>query len=525
MIVIQKLVGDPLNWVNKRNMEAKNGLKNGLKHQQNREEGEFETTPLYVNLAGYLSHVFMVVVGYFRESIFGKGPLDGRPFGEQGRDDYVPLLPHFESFYTRCVFRRLSDTFFRPFSSTPGAKITLIHRESDDFFWTFRRDESKLKECINLASYNYLGFAENTGQCTESAVQAIRDLGLSPGSPTQEMGRLRIHQELEKTVAEFLGVEDAITFGMGFATNALNLPAIAAKGTLVISDEKNHASLILGLRLSGAMVMVFKHNNVENLEKIIRKAIIHGHPKTRRPWKKVLIVVEGVYSMEGSIVRLPEIVAIKKKYGAYLYLDEAHSVGAMGPHGRGVVDYFGLDPSDIDVLMGTFTKSFGSAGGYIAGSHQLINHLRAESHASKYATSMSPPVAAQIIASMNAIMHGAAADRVPRLARNTKYFRRKLQQMGCIVYGHDDSPVVPLMIFFPSKIRAIINGLYDRGIAVVGVGFPATKMLEERVRFCISASHDKEMLDQALEGIDQMATLLNLRYSRRKHHYAAEVVY
>ena len=163
---------------------------------------------------------------------------------------------------------------------------------------------------------------------------------------------------------------------MGFATNALNLPMLLNKHTLVLSDEKNHASIILGLRLSKATVMVFKHNSVENLEKILRKAIIHGHPKTRRPWKKIVVVVEGVYSMEGSIVRLPEILQLKQKYPFYIYLDEAHSVGAMGPNGRGVTDYFGIDPKEIDILMGTFTKSFGSAGGYIAGSKRLISYLR-----------------------------------------------------------------------------------------------------------------------------------------------------
>jgi serine palmitoyltransferase len=228
------------------------------------------------------------------------------------------------------------------------------------------------KKCINLGSYNYLGFAETKGPCIDSAIESTRKLGLSACSTIQEMGTLSIHRELEATVAEFLGVEAAFVVGMGFATNSLNLPRLITKGCLVISDEFNHASLILGLRLSGASTKVFKHNNMENLESILRHAIIHGDVRTRRPWKKIFIVVEGIYSMEGTIVPLPEIVALKKKYGAYLYLDEAHSVGAMGPRGRGVVDYYGLNPSDVDILMGTFTKSFGSAGGYIAGSKKLV---------------------------------------------------------------------------------------------------------------------------------------------------------
>lgn len=166
--------------------------------------------------------------------------------------------------------------------------------------------------------------------------------------------------------------------------------------------------------------------------------------------------MEGVYSMEGTIVRLPEIIALKKKYKAYLYLDEAHSIGAMGKRGRGVVDYFNCNPRDIDILMGTFTKSFGSAGGYIAGSKQLISFLRAHSYAAKYACAMSPPVAAQIVAVLKILMGRDGTNegqkRIQTLARNTRYFRRRLQQIGVITYGNEDSPVVPILVYLYSKI-------------------------------------------------------------------------
>ena len=442
-----------------------------------------------------------------------------------GNKDYAPLFANFESFYTRNMFRRQKDIFAKPITSVPGARVTVINHYSDDYGWTLKRKDHDKTNCVNLASYNYLGFAENKGPCTEAAIKTLERNGLTNCSSRHELGTQAVHQELESTVAKFLGVEDSITVGMGFATNSMNIPRLMGKGTLVLSDEKNHASLILGLRLSGATVKVFSHNNVESLEKILRRAIIHGQTKTRRPWKKIFIVVEGVYSMEGSIVRLPEIVAIKKKYGAYLYLDEAHSVGAMGPNGRGVVDYFELNPRDIDIMMGTFTKSFGSAGGYIAGSKALVNYLRANSQAACYPNSMSPAVARQIIASMNAIMdkkRGDGMERIKTLARNSKYFRKRLQQMGCIVYGHDDSPVVPLMIFVPAKLLAIVNGLLHREVATVGVGFPATKIAEERVRFCISAGHTKEMLDHALHAIEEIADLTNIKYSSSK---IKEVVY
>ena len=181
-----------------------------------------------------------------------------------------------------------------------------------------------------------------------------------------------------------------------------------------------------------------------------------GHPITRRPWKKILIIVEGVYSMEGSIVRLPEVIAIKKKYKAYLYLDEAHSIGAVGPNGRGVVDFWGCDPNDIDILMGTFTKSFGSAGGYLAGSKKLIDYVKMNSHSNCYATSMSPPVCLQVKRTLEIIMGRDGSvegkKRINQLMENTRYFREKLVKMGFIVYGNHASPVVPLMLFSPSRI-------------------------------------------------------------------------
>uniref|UniRef100_A0A0K2T0M8 serine C-palmitoyltransferase n=1 Tax=Lepeophtheirus salmonis TaxID=72036 RepID=A0A0K2T0M8_LEPSM len=475
--------------------------------------GHHDKCPLYVALCSYLSYCIIFLVGIIRESIFGI-PSKTR---ETNREGYSPLYASFESFYTRNVFRRLKDSFSHPIASVPGATVKIIGRSSNDHFWSFKMVKSQVKTCINLGSYNYLGFAENNGSTTEATIQEIKDRGLTTCSPRMEYGTSAVHVELERTVSDFIGSEDAITFGMGFATNCLNIPAIVGKKCLVLSDEFNHASIILGLRLSGATVMVFKHNNVDNLDKIIRQAIIRGHPRTRRPWKKILIMVEGVYSMEGSIVRLPEIVAIKKKYGAYLYLDEAHSVGAMGRRGRGIVDYFDLNPKDIDILMGTFTKSFGAAGGYIAGSKTLISYLRTQTQAGCYASSISPPIARQVIASMNAVMYSIdGLKRIHRLLNNSRYFRENLKKLGFIVYGHIDSPVVPLLLFMPSKIQGFVNEMMHFNIATVGVGFPATPITEERVRFCMSAGHSKEMLDEVLSVIDRVGDQLRLKYSSRK---------
>ncbi|KAL2303838.1 hypothetical protein Nmel_009117 [Mimus melanotis] len=318
--------------------------------------------------------------------------------------DFVPLYQDFENFYNRNLYMRIRDSWNRPICSVPGAKVDMMERVSHDYNWTFTYTGRVIKGIINMGSYNYLGFAQKTGACQEAAAKVLSQYGAGVCSTRQEMGNLDKHEELEKLVARFLGVESAMAYGMGFATNSMNIPALVGKGCLILSDELNHASLVLGARLSGATIRIFKHNNMQSLEKLLKDAIVHGQPRTRRPWKKILILVEGIYSMEGSIVRLPEVIALKKKYKSYLYLDEAHSIGALGPSGRGVVEYFGLNPEDVDVMMGTFTKSFGAAGGYIGGKKELIDYLRTYSHSAAYATSMSPPVVEQIITSVKCIM-------------------------------------------------------------------------------------------------------------------------
>ena len=252
-----------------------------------------------------------------------------------------------------------------------------------------------------------------------------------------------------------------------------------------------------------------------DLEQKLREAIVKGQPRTHRVWHKIIIIVEGIYSMEGTIVNLPEVLRLKKKYKAYVYLDEAHSIGAMGKEGRGISDYFGCDPKEVDMMMGTFTKSFGAAGGYIAGSKDLVNHIRTHSHSAVYATTMAAPVAQQIISVIHSIQSEDGKRRIKTLARNTRYFRRRLQQLGFIIYGDDDSPVVPLMIYFPGKISEFTNAAKKLGVATVGAGFPATPLVEARVRFCISASHTKEMLDKALEVTDVLGEKCALKYSKK----------
>ncbi|KAF2894305.1 hypothetical protein ILUMI_11867 [Ignelater luminosus] len=497
------------------NRTSDNTLRKDAKKERVFKES-FEQPSILTALLTHLGFYILMFLGYLSQAFFPPKIAQ-----EKNRDGYPPLYDRFASFYSRYVYRRVRDCWNYPICSVPGAEVILKERVTKDNGWTFEFTGNKRK-CLNLGSYNYLGFAEPSGPCAEFAIEALHKYGVSTGATRQQYGTCELHVELEKLTAEFLGVEDAITFGMGFATNALNIPTLLSPGCLVISDEKNHASLILGIRLSGATVKVFHHNDVKHLEKLLRDQIYYGQPNQPKgeykPWKKILIVVEGVYSMEGTIVRLPEIIALKKKYKAYLYLDEAHSIGAIGKNGRGVIDYFNCDPKDVDILMGTFTKSFGSAGGYIAGSKQLITYLRQQSYASKYACAMSPPVAAQIIAVLKILMGKDGTDtgrkRIETLARNTRYFRRRLAQIGVITYGNEDSPVVPILAYLYSKIAAMVRTLIELNIATVGVGYPATPLMEGRIRICLSAAHTKEQLDYALETISKVADEIGLKFSR-----------
>jgi serine palmitoyltransferase len=430
----------------------------------------------------------------------------------------APINSGFDTFYHRRLYMRIRDCFNRPVTNVPGRTIDLLERESHDYNKTFSLKGS-LQKALNLSSYNYLGFAQSEGTCADAVEVMTRRYGVSTASPRQEAGTSDLLLETEALVARFLGQEACMIVSMGFATNSTTIPALVGRGCLVISDELNHSSLVFGVRLSGANIKVFKHNDAANLEQVLREAISQGQPRTHRPWKKILVVVEGLYSMEGNLCALPAILALKAKFKFYLYLDEAHSVGAMGPNGRGICDYYGVDPKQVDVCMGTFTKSFGAAGGYIAGSKALIDHLRSTCHASVYAESMAPPIAVQIQASMKIIMGeldaGEGRRRLSLLARNTRFFGDSLRAMGFIVYGQD-SPVVPLLLFHPAKIPAFSRELLARGVAVVVVGYPATPIITSRVRFCLSAAHTMEDLKYALKQISEVGDLLMLKVSQNK---------
>lgn len=474
-----------------------------------------DAVPWHIAYLTYLTYLTVIIFGrvhnFINSWFFPKAAFKR----EKG---FVPLLWAKEYFYTRYLFGRIRDCWDRPIAGTPGAMIDVIERKMQ--VGPGAEDTAKITDgrtqAVNLGSYNYLGFAQKSGKCIEDTIHAVKKYGVGPASVRMEVGTMDLHRTVEQRIAEFVGKEDAIIYGMGYATNSTSIPAIVGKGGLIISDTLNHASIVVGCRSAGAKIKTFKHNDPADLERVLRQSIAEGQPRTHRDWKKILIVVEGIYSMEGEICRLPEIVAIKKKYKAYLYVDEAHSIGALGERGRGVCDHWGVDPNEVDVLMGTFTKSFGSVGGYIAGSKELIAFLRQTAYANAYESSMAPGCAQMILSALDVITGRDGTDdgqrRIAQLRENAIFFRSRLKEMGLRVIGDDDSPVIPLMLYHPCKLAPFSRDCLAENIAVVVVSFPATGLFGPRTRFCVSAAHTREMLEKVLECIDGIAAKLMLKY-------------
>ena len=499
-------------------LESKNYLYKQQLTQPVKDRTE-EITPYWILLETHYLYFVLLLIGHIRDyidSIFNKQYR--RVLKE--RNGYAPILTDFDSFYTRRFKQRLQDLFSMPTTGVPGREINIYRRQfKPNTFFEIEDPEvyfqRKPIQCINLSSYNYLGFAQSVGTCADNAEQVTRQYGITSPGTRFAGGTRQLHVETEEEIASFVGKEAAMIFTMGYGTNSVLFRNLVDKRCLVLSDQLNHASLRTGVRLSGAVIKVFKHNDMAELESLIREQIAQGHPRNRRPWSKILVVFEGLYSMEGTMCNLPCMVELRKKYGVYLFMDEAHSIGAMGPSGRGICDYYGVDPSNVDILMGTFTKSFGAVGGYVAGSQDLINHLRMGNVCNVYGESASPAVLTQIQTSLkilrNELNIGEGALRLQRLAFNSRYLRVGLRRMGFVVSGHIDSPGIPVFLYHPTKLPLTSRWMMQQRIAIVIVGYPATDLATARIRFCMSSALTKTDLDYVLDRMDIMGDLFRLK--------------
>jgi serine palmitoyltransferase len=432
----------------------------------------------FAALTTYLGFATLILFGHLRDFL---AKLTGRSrYFKAARappPGYAPLLQDWENFYTRRLYHRIQDCWNRPIEGPPlSGKLPVVMRETTDgnFSLSLARRagdadagagagaapssaststssssaspaaSSSVRTCINLSSYNYLGFADDWKEtCRTDVLGALERFPVSVCASFAEGGYLSLHRELERSVADFVGKEDAVIFNMGWATNGLGIPSIVGKGCLIISDSLNHNSIVAGARSSGAEVRVFRHNDLDGLEALIKKSILDGQPHRNRQWRKILVAIEGIYSMEGESVDLQGVVRIAKRHKCYVYLDEAHSIGAMGARGRGICEHAGVDPALVDVLMGTFTKSFGAMGGYIAGSREFVAHVRRKTAGFLLDNAMSPVVCQQILTAFRIMKGedgtGTGLGKITRLRENSDYFRRSLIAMGLDVFGCEDT--------------------------------------------------------------------------------------
>ena len=346
------------------------------------------------------------------------------------------------------------------------------------------------KKVLMFGSNAYLGLT-NHPKVKEAAIEAIKKYGTGCAGSRFLNGTLDIHIQLEKRLAEFVGKEDAIVYSTGFQVNLGVVSCLTGREDYILWDELDHASIIEGHRLSFSTKLKYKHNDMESLEKQLQKC---------DPDKVKLIVTDGGFSMEGDVAKLPEICALAKKYNANVMVDEAHGLGVFGKQGRGTCDHFGVT-NDVDLIMGTFSKSLASIGGFIAADESIINYLRHHSRSYIFSASNTPAATAAANAALDIMIN--EPERIEHLWKLTNYALDGFRQMGCEI-GHTSTPIIPLFIRDNDLTFTIVKELFEAGIFVNPVVSPAVASEDTLIRFSLMATHTKEQLDYALEQIHRV---------------------
>lgn len=339
------------------------------------------------------------------------------------------------------------------------------------------------KKVLNLSSNNYLGLA-NHPTLKDAAIEAIKVWGVGPGAVRTIAGSMRLHTELETELALFKKVEAVIVLQSGFTANQAAIQPLMTEQDAILSDELNHASIIDGVRLTKAMKFVWKHKDMEDLREQLRKAQLEGA-------RRKLVITDGVFSMDGDIAPLPEIVTIAKEYNAIVMVDDAHGEGVLGSYGRGIVDHFHLH-GEVDIEVGTLSKAFGVVGGFIAGKKPLIDYLKQKGRPFLFSSSLSPADTAASIASVKLLSR--SDELVKKLWENAEYFQKKMQGLGFDT-GKTQTPITPVMLYEAPLASQFSRTLFERGVFAQSLGFPTVPKGKARIRVMISAAHSKEDLD------------------------------
>ncbi|HHK41804.1 MAG TPA: aminotransferase class I/II-fold pyridoxal phosphate-dependent enzyme, partial [Planctomycetaceae bacterium] len=348
------------------------------------------------------------------------------------------------------------------------------------------------RSMISFASYNYLGMSGDP-TVNRAAQEAIERYGTSVSASRLVSGEKPVHGELERELAAFIGTEAAITFVGGHSTNETTIGHLFGPGDLIVHDSLAHNSIIQGAMLSGARRRPFTHNDWQELDELLTEV--------RHEYRRVLVVVEGVYSMDGDYPNLPEFIEVKRRHKALLMVDEAHSIGTMGPHGRGISEHFEADPRDVDIWMGTLSKSFGSCGGYIAVSRELIEYLKYTAPGFVYSVGMPPSAAAAALAALRLLQE--EPERVARLQENARQFLQWAREAGLNTGLSRDTPVIPVITGSSVKALQLSRQLFEQGINVQPILYPAVEEEAARLRFFLTATHTPEQIRETIDALER----------------------
>ncbi|HZB97153.1 MAG TPA: glycine C-acetyltransferase [Candidatus Sulfotelmatobacter sp.] len=377
-----------------------------------------------------------------------------------------------------------SEGLFRPLrvlESAQAAEVTIAGRR-----------------LVNLSSNNYLGLNTHP-RLIETALAAVSRWGVGTGAVRTIAGTQSLHEELEQRLADFKRTEAALSFQSGYTVNVGVLGSMLEAGDCVVSDRLNHASIIDGIRLTKADRILYEHTDVDDVERVLSEARSKGY-------RRVLLVTDGVFSMDGDIAPLPQLVERAEHYGAAVMVDDAHATGVLGSHGRGTVDHFGLH-GRVALNIGTLSKAVGVVGGYVAGSQIVRDHLIHRARPFLFSSSHPPAVVAACIAAVDVLE--SEPQLIEQLWRNTHQLKRGLRELGFDI-GTSETPITPVMTGEAPAAMALSDALMERGVFAQGIGFPTVPRGKARVRTIVSATHTAEQLDLALEAFDSAAKAVGI---------------
>ncbi|MFK7981337.1 MAG: aminotransferase class I/II-fold pyridoxal phosphate-dependent enzyme [Saprospiraceae bacterium] len=352
------------------------------------------------------------------------------------------------------------------------------------------------KDVLMFGSNSYLGLT-NHPKLKEASKAAIDKYGLGCAGSRFLNGSLDIHTELEEKLAKFVGKEEAIVFSSGYKANLGAISSILTRHDYVILDDLNHACIIDGARLSFGRTMKYRHKDMASLEKVLQRC---NEDRVK------LIVTDGVFSMEGDVAKLPEMVALAKKYNANIMVDDAHSLGVLGKGGRGTASHFGVT-DNVDIIMGTFSKSLASIGGFIAADKDTINFMKHTARSFIFSASIAPANAASVIAALDVMEE--EPERIDMLWDNTRYAMKALGNVG-LETGPTETPIIPIYVRDDQKTFVLTKMLQDAGVFVNPVISPAVASHDSLIRFSLMATHTKEQIDYAIEKLDEVGKILNV---------------